>query len=403
MPRPGPGPAAVPLGTCDPLTCETGIHTIGCSWTYEKKGRNLPKAISEPKLSPLVLSCRSCLSLSLSLCFAYIYICSSFSLSLADNKFICDCRLQWIFELKNRTRHLQLRDSLEELICTLQEPKLLHFVDPVPSHILDILNVGGFTAIGSNSASMGGIGNSVSSVSSSSNYATLDELSGNGLSSRKHATSKSRQALRGQRQFTDDVDAENVVESKLLRQRRRKRQEQAAGGSNIIGGDLAAVAAHTQKRYDYYDENNGGGGGHMGMGLVGHGSTAVGAMDMDDNLNLHKQSSFYGASSSLSAGSSVLGNNDVDVMLQQPKAAGDALDSLASKHSINVRLFILKPEMLPCHDELSDPTELPLSRDLMDVRSNAGQDLLINGAAQKTLQLTLCLALSSAVALLSRG
>lgn len=345
---------------------------------------------------------------SLSLCFAYIYIDAHLplSLSLADNKFICDCRLQWIFELKNRTRHLQLRDSLEELICTLQEPKLLHFVDPVPSHILDILNVGGFTAIGSNSASMGGIGNSVSSVSSSSsssNYATLDELSGNGLSSRKHATSKSRQALRGQRQFTDDVDAENVVESKLLRQRRRKRQEQAAGGSNIIGGDLAAVAAHTQKRYDYYDENNGGGGGHMGMGLVGHGSTAVGAMDMDDNLNLHKQSSFYGASSSLSSGSSVLGNNDVDVMLQQPKAAGDALDSLASKHSINVRLFILKPEMLPCHDELSDPTELPLSRDLMDVRSNAGQDLLINGAAQKTLQLALCLALSSAVALLSRG
>lgn len=346
------------------------------------------------------------LSLAISLSVSLIYTCSSFSLSLADNKFICDCRLQWIFELKNRTRHLQLRDSLEELICTLQEPKLLHFVDPVPSHILDILNVGGFTAIGSNSASMGGIGNSVSSVSSSSNYATLDELSGNGLSSRKHATSKSRQALRGQRQFTDDVDAENVVESKLLRQRRRKRQEQAAGGSNIIGGgggDLAALAAHTQKRYDYYDENNGGGGGHMGMGLVGHGSTAVGAMDMDDNLNLHKQSSFYGASSSLSSGSSVLGNNDVDVMLQQPKAAGDALDSLASKHSINVRLFILKPEMLPCHDELSDPTELPLSRDLMDVRSNAGQDLLINGAAQKTLQLALCLTLSSAVALLSRG
>lgn len=296
--------------------------------------------------------------------------------------------------MKNRTRHLQLRDSLEELICTLQEPKLSHFVDPVPSHILDILNVGGFTAIGSNSASMGGIGNSVSSSSSSSNYATLDELSGSGLSSRKHATSKSRQALRGQRQFTDDV-AENVVESKL--RQRRKRQEQAAVG--IIGGDLAAVA-HTQKRYDYYDENNGG----HGMGLLGHGSAAVGAMDMDDNLNLHKQSSFYGnAGASSSLAGSVLGHNDVDVMLQQPKAAGDALDSLASKHSINVRLFILKPEMLPCHDELSDPTELPLSRDLMDVRSNAGQDLLINGASVKTQQLAMCLALSSAIALLSRG
>lgn len=310
---------------------------------------------------------------------------------IADNKFICDCRLQWIFELKNRTRHLQLRDSLEELICTLQEPKLSHFVDPVPSHILDILNVGGFTAIGSNSASMGGIGNGVSSVSS--NYATLDE----GLSSRKHGMSKSRQALRGQRQFTDV--SENVVESKL--RQRRKRQPTEQGGAAVGGalGDLAAVAAHTQKRYDYYDENNGA--GHVaGLGLVGHGAGA--GLDMDDNLNLHKQSSFYGnAASSLSTG-----HNDVDVLLgpHQPQA-GDALDgSLASKHSINVRLFILKPEMLPCHDELSDPTELPLSRDLMDVRSNAGQDLLINGgAALKTLQLALCVLFSSALALLSRG
>lgn len=358
----------------------------------------MPKAISEPKLSPAVLSCRSCLlfpALSLPLSLFYIFmLIPPLSLSLfADNKFICDCRLQWIFELKNRTRHLQLRDSLEELICTLQEPKLSHFVDPVPSHILDILNVGGFTAIGSNSASMGGIGNSVSSVSS--NYATLDE----GLSSRKHGMSKSRQALRGQRQFTDV--SENVVESKLRQRRKRQPTEQGGGGgAGGVGGavgDLAAVAAHTQKRYDYYDENNGA--GHVsGLGLVKHGAGA--GLDMDDNLNLHKQSSFYG-----NAASSSTGHNDVDVLLgpHQP-LAGDALDgSLASKHSINVRLFILKPEMLPCHDELSDPTELPLSRDLMDVRSNAGQDLLINGAAMKTLQLALCLLLSSAVALLSRG
>ncbi|XP_034482930.1 connectin [Drosophila innubila] len=319
---------------------------------------------------------------------------STSELLVSDNKFICDCRLQWIFELKNRTRHLQLRDSLENFICTLQEPKLSHFVDPVPSHILDLLNIGGFTAIGSNSASMGGIGNGVSSVSSmSSNYATLDELNaGNSIGSRKHASSKSRQALRGQRQFTDLAE-NNAVESKLRQRRKRQQQQQK---------DVAGVAAvaQTQKRYDYYDEATG---GHVsGMGL-GHGG-----LDMDDNLNLHKQSSFYGgAGSGSSSSGAILAHNDVDVLLgggtlHQP-AVGDSLDALATKNSISVRLFMLKPEMLPCHDELSDPTELPLSRDLMDVRSNAGQDQLINGAPLQTLQIALCVSLSSLVALFSQG
>ncbi|KAH8408399.1 hypothetical protein KR215_004956 [Drosophila sulfurigaster] len=309
---------------------------------------------------------------------------STSELLVSDNKFICDCRLQWIFELKNRTRHLQLRDSLDNFICTLQEPKLSHFVDPVPSHILDLLNIGGFTAIGSNSASMGGIGNSVSSVSS--NYATLDELNGsNVIGTRKHGTSsKSRQAMRGQRQFTDDAAENNALESKLRQRRKRQQQPQPK--------DVAGVAAvaQTQKRYDYYDEANG---GHVsGLGL-GHGG-----LDMDDNLNLHKQSSFYGSSSA----SSSMNHNDVDTLMHQPPI-GDALDALATKNSISVRLFMLKPEMLPCHDELSDPTELPLSRDLMDVRSNAGQDQLINGAPLQTLQLLVCLLLSSVVSFLNLG
>lgn len=245
--------------------------------------------------------------------------------------------------MKNRTRHLQLRDSLEELLCSLQEPKLSHFVDPVPSRILDELNVGGFTAIGSNSASMGGVGNSVVG-SSGHSYGGL----GLGLDdTRKHSGSRSRQALR-QRQFASS--AENVVETKM--RRRRKRQE--AGGAEIKQKDLAAVAP-THKRYDYYDESNG------GLSL-GHG------LDLDDNLNLHKQGSFYGGASP------VAGHNDVDVLLTPHSAPGDSLDALANKNSLNVRLFLLKPEMLPCHDELSDPTELPLSRDLMDVRSNVGQD-----------------------------
>ncbi|XP_016994908.1 connectin [Drosophila takahashii] len=268
---------------------------------------------------------------------------STSELLVSDNKFICDCRLQWIFELKNRTRHLQLRDSLEELHCTLQDPKLSHFVDPVPSSILDELNVGGFTAIGSNSASMGGVGNSVVG-SSYSGLTSLDE-------SRKHlSASRSRQALRGQRQF-----AENVVESK-----RRKRQQE-----DLKSKDLAAVAP-THKRYDYYDDNNSNGGMSLGHGL-----------DFDDNLSLHKQG-FYGAGSPVVVGSN---HNDVDVLMTPShSASGDALDMLGKKNAIYIKLFLLKPEMLPCHDELSDPTELPLSRDLMDVRSNVGQDMSTAGA-----------------------
>ncbi|BFF98138.1 connectin [Drosophila madeirensis] len=296
---------------------------------------------------------------------------STSELLVSDNKFICDCRLQWIFELRNRTRHLQLRDSLDELLCSLPDPKLSHFVDPVPSKILDLLNVGGFTAIGSNSASMGGIGNSV--VGSS--YSSLDDLSAGGAS-RKHTTSKSRQALRGQRQFA----AENVVEGKM----RRKRQQQ-----ELAKGQLAAVAP-THKRYDYYDDVNGG----LGQAL-GH--------DLDDNLNLHKQGSFYSPGTATGTN-----HNDVEVLMGPHQSSaigggGDALDVLANKNTVNVRLFLLKPEMLPCHDELSDPTELPLSRDLMDVRSNV-QDSPLNGATRQELlsglMLLLCLLLSLSI---SRG
>ncbi|KAH8379929.1 hypothetical protein KR009_008096 [Drosophila setifemur] len=294
---------------------------------------------------------------------------STSELLVSDNKFICDCRLQWIFELKNRTRHLQLRDSLEEMLCTLHEPKLSHFVDPVPSQILDELNVGGFTAIGSNSASMGGVGNSV--VGSSYSGLSLDET-------RKHSSSRSRQALRGQRQFATSQE-ENTVESKM--RKRRKRQQ-----AELKEKDLAAVAP-SHKRYDYYDENNG------GMSL-GHG------LDLDDNLNLHKQGSFYGA------GTAVAGNhNDVDVLLTPPHSSsgGDSLDSLANKNTISVRLFLLKPEMLPCHDELSDPTELPLSRDLMDVRSNVGQEASMGGAPRETLSQGLGVLLALLALALCRG
>ncbi|XP_037907753.1 connectin [Hermetia illucens] len=38
-------------------------------------------------------------------------------LLLSDNRFICDCRLAWVFELRNRTRYQPLRMSLGKIEC----------------------------------------------------------------------------------------------------------------------------------------------------------------------------------------------------------------------------------------------------------------------------------------------
>lgn len=46
-----------------------------------------------------------------------------FSLYVTDNEFICDCRLAWIFDLKNRTKNFELRYSLEEIECTKTKDK----------------------------------------------------------------------------------------------------------------------------------------------------------------------------------------------------------------------------------------------------------------------------------------
>lgn len=42
-------------------------------------------------------------------------------LFVADNKFICDCRLAWMYKLKNETRNNQIRNILDELTCRMTE------------------------------------------------------------------------------------------------------------------------------------------------------------------------------------------------------------------------------------------------------------------------------------------
>lgn len=38
----------------------------------------------------------------------------------AENRFICECRLRWIFDLHNQTKNRELKQSLERITCTLE-------------------------------------------------------------------------------------------------------------------------------------------------------------------------------------------------------------------------------------------------------------------------------------------
>lgn len=38
----------------------------------------------------------------------------------SENRFICECRLRWIFDLHNQTKNRELKQSLERITCTLE-------------------------------------------------------------------------------------------------------------------------------------------------------------------------------------------------------------------------------------------------------------------------------------------
>lgn len=42
----------------------------------------------------------------------------------SGNPFVCDCRLSWMYDLRNRTKNIDLRRSLDRMVCTLD--KLLY-------------------------------------------------------------------------------------------------------------------------------------------------------------------------------------------------------------------------------------------------------------------------------------
>ncbi|KAG4074394.1 hypothetical protein HA402_000373 [Bradysia odoriphaga] len=42
-------------------------------------------------------------------------------LSLSGNPFVCDCRLNWMYDLRNRTKNINLRRSLDKMVCSLDK------------------------------------------------------------------------------------------------------------------------------------------------------------------------------------------------------------------------------------------------------------------------------------------
>ncbi|XP_073836886.1 leucine rich repeat protein connectin [Musca autumnalis] len=288
---------------------------------------------------------------------------SSSELLLSDNNFICDCRLQWLFELKNRTRYQQLRDSLDEFICTLQEPRLHNFIEPVPSHVLQLLNVGGFVGTGSSS----------------------DQYMATGMTNKKRL-GKNRQASQrrgnnkfdGQIQLTEDVDQHMHLENSASLKKKRaltSAQYQGIGSDDlanvgetsskttveshyIFGGPDTGSSSNGDMHNDYFEAGNAG-------------RVSTHPLKVEDDLELLKHNALFQQNNEILSASHSNHLDAVEVLPKQPLG-------------IQVRLFMLRSDRLPCHEELSDPTELPLSRDLMDARSSNVQVLTPVNAADKT-------------------
>ncbi|XP_075163783.1 leucine rich repeat protein connectin [Haematobia irritans] len=287
----------------------------------------------------------------------------SSELLLNDNNFICDCRLQWLYELKNRTRYQQLRDSLEDFICTLQEPRIHNFIEPVPTHVLQLLNVGGLNS------------GSSSSSTTSNGFGNKKRLGKNRQGSQRRGSSSISgiNKFDGQMQLTEDMEQQQMSQrnSASLKKKRALTLPHYKGDSlvaasassktpveshYIFGGpDSSSSSSSLDMHNDYFEAGN-----------VGRLSTHP--VKMEDELEMMKHNALFQQTNDIPSAAQDNTLDAVEILPKQPLG-------------IQVRLFILKADRLPCHDELSDPTELPLSRDLMDVRSSNVQVLAPTNAA----------------------
>ncbi|XP_061402600.1 connectin-like, partial [Musca vetustissima] len=277
------------------------------------------------------------------------------------NNFICDCRLQWLYELKNRTRYQQLRDSLDDFICTLQEPRLHNFIEPVPSHVLQLLNVGG-----------------LSSATSSDQYVSTSGVANKKRQSKNRQGSQRRvnNKFDGQLQLTEDVEQHMHVEnSASLKKKRALTLSQYQGIGAVEVGNAGEANSKTTVESHYIfggPDSSSNGDMHNDYFEAGNaGRVATHPLKVEDDLELLKHNALFQQNNEILSASHSNLLDAVEVVPKQPLG-------------IQVRLFMLRSDRLPCHEVLSDPTELPLSRDLMDARSSNVQVLTPVNAAEKS-------------------
>lgn len=236
-----------------------------------------------------------------------------------------------------------------------------NFIEPVPSHVLQLLNVGGLS---------GAVG---SSVVGSDQY-----VAATGLGSKKRLA-KNRQGSQrrgssnkfdGQIQLTEDVEQQMQEQNSASLKKKRaltlphyQAMELGESGSSktpveshyIFGGPDSSSSSDLHS--DYFEAANAG-------------RVATHPVKMEDELEMMKHNALFQQNNDILSTAHDNHLDAVEVLPKQPLG-------------IQVRLFILRADRLPCHEELSDPTELPLSRDLMDARSSNVQVLAPVNAAVK--------------------
>ncbi|XP_067612828.1 connectin [Eurosta solidaginis] len=324
---------------------------------------------------------------------------STSELLLSDNNFICDCRLQWLFELKNRTRFLQLRDSLEDFVCTLHDAKISNFIEPVPNHILDLLNIGSsYNGINSaelhlgtsgrkrfNKARQNGHGQRLGQMQLTSDG--VDAVDGAAMvdapENAAHILSLSKRSIAIKQTITATAavaSSQPEIYNEDAFMTAAATAAATAAQANNIANENKQKSIFTANLRDDYDDV-------MAAGdAAPHGLMLAQQVELAEGLDALKQNALYNQQT-----------NDVIGMTNTINEHDSSQSSSSQALGIKVRLFTLKPERLPCHDEFSDPTELPLSRDLMDVRSNQAESNMSSGGYGLTMATTTLLCVAAIV------
>lgn len=56
--------------------------------------------------------------------YKFVYLMYIF-LYVSDNKLTCDCRLAWMFDLRARTKNIDIRRAIESISCSISRPSLV--------------------------------------------------------------------------------------------------------------------------------------------------------------------------------------------------------------------------------------------------------------------------------------